>query len=602
MVNEEQNRPGMPVASGHADPEEKPAVVSADADANLEITVKQKKDAGKKTAATNPLNSKTATKADDSGMIGEEERIPADWAPDIRAVKAARRRQSLNKEKKKSGFEEKMKTAVKNSDVCKTAEETDFSAEPTVQANNKSKQADKKAGAAKAAKKVKNKTAETEITADISLDTPPEEIALNKPNEDCSNETKVKKTAKSKTPKKSRKKAAASLLAHTPNGGHAGGRRETDTLWQTSIAKLTEAAEREKQKINSSNKQFLLFLVKLFVILMFGGSIFMFYIWNGLETYEKNTPNGAMTQYVQLLRSDKYEKIYENSQLGFTQLNDKEHYIDYLKSLYEDIDLKDAVFTKKSYSDENFLYYDLMVDNQKISTLELRYVESEKRWNARTVISSRNFYIDVIGNPEVYVNGVALDDSFITEQNVASEAYSNLYDSDLAPLVTRYHIDNLVDVPTVTTQDAETYVVVKDALKDQFYIASQPNGAMEEIMRSRIRDTATAYAKYISEDTTFADLRQYLYRRTDYYKAISSFNNRYFTTHDSYRFDNVEISDLIFYGEDEGFTGTISFDYVVTIEGKKSQTYSNSYQMTFIKADGQWLCSDLVIANQSSAE
>ena len=92
-------------------------------------------------------------------------------------------------------------------------------------------------------------------------------------------------------------------------------------------------------------------------------------------------------------------------------------------------------------------------------------------------------------------------------------------------------------------------------------------------MRTRIRDTAMTYAKYISEDTRFSDLQQYLYRRTDYYKAISSFVNRYFSTHDSYRFDNMHISDLISYGEDVGFTGTISFDYVVTIEGEKSQTY-----------------------------
>ena len=163
-------------------------------------------------------------------------------------------------------------------------------------------------------------------------------------------------------------------------------------------------------------------------------------------------------------------------------------------------------------------------------------------------------------------------------------------------------LDNLVGIPTVTTQDDTKYSIVKDALADRFYIGDQPNGAMEEIMRTRIRDTAMTYAKYISEDTRFSDLQQYLYRRTDYYKAISSFVNRYFSTHDSYRFDNMHISDLISYGEDVGFTGTISFDYVVTIEGEKSQTYSNTYQMTFLNVNGKWLCSNLVIANQTQPE
>ena len=100
------------------------------------------------------------------------------------------------------------------------------------------------------------------------------------------------------------------------------------------------------------------------------------------------------------------------------------------------------------------------------------------------------------------------DRNYITERNVSSDAYSNLFDLNQAPLVTRYHIDNLVGVPTVTTQDDTKYSIVKDALADRFYLGDQPNGAMEEIMRTRIRDTAMTYAKYISEDTRFSDLQQ----------------------------------------------------------------------------------------------
>jgi len=332
------------------------------------------------------------------------------------------------------------------------------------------------------------------------------------------------------------------------------------------------------------------------------GSAIMFLTWKVLENYEKSTPNGAMTAYVHLLQADNYDKIYENSTVIFTQFNEKEPYIEYLKSIYEGVDLKKAVFSKKAYSNDTFLYYDMIVDKQRISTLELIYNEEAKQWNVRTVIDARNFYIEVFGDAQVYVNGIRLNENYITERNVSSDAYSNLFDLNQAPLVTRYHIDNLVGVPTVTTQDDTKYSIVKDALADRFYIGDQPNGAMEEIMRTRIRDTAMTYAKYISEDTRFSDLQQYLYRRTDYYKAISSFVNRYFSTHDSYRFDNMHISDLISYGEDVGFTGTISFDYVVTIEGEKSQTYSNTYQMTFLNVNGKWLCSNLVIANQTQPE
>lgn len=406
------------------------------------------------------------------------------------------------------------------------------------------------------------------------------------------------RSAKADQPVKKKKKKTEAVLHHSPEG-HTGGKQETTDLWHLSVERIREASERERRKINSSNQQFLYFLLKLFLALTILGSAVLFLTWKVLENYEKSTPNGAMSSYVHLLQAENYDKIYEKSSIIFTQFNEKEPYIEYLKSIYEGVDLKKAVFSKKAYSNDTFLYYDMMVDRQKVATLELIYNEEEKQWNVRTVTDARNFYIEVFGDAQVYVNGIRLNENYITERNVSSEAYSNLFDLNQAPLVTRYHIDNLVGIPTVTTQDDAQYSVVKDALQDCFYIADRPDGAMEEVMRTRIRDTAMTYAKYISEDTRFSDLQQYLYRRTDYYKAISSFVNRYFSTHDSYRFDNMHISDLISYGEDVGFTGTISFDYVVTIEREKSQTYSNTYQMTFLNVSGKWLCSNLVIANQS---
>ncbi|MFR9255372.1 MAG: hypothetical protein ACLVJ6_07640 [Merdibacter sp.] len=118
------------------------------------------------------------------------------------------------------------------------------------------------------------------------------------------------------------------------------------------------------------------------------------------------------------------------------------------------------MFSKSAFNDI-FLYYDMIVDKQRISTLELIYNEEAKQWNVRTVIDARNFYIEVFGDAQVYVNGIRLNENYITERNVSSDAYSNLFDLNQAPLVTRYHIDNLVGVPTVTTQNDTKYSIVR---------------------------------------------------------------------------------------------------------------------------------------------
>lgn len=432
------------------------------------------------------------------------------------------------------------------------------------------------------------------------LDTPHTDINANKKSvvnkvksQDNQKSTQAKKSEDN--PKTKKKKKVAKTTTDDPLHPHKSTAERSADLKK----KLNEIAEREKKKINASNRNFLIFLTKFFLILIAAGYLFMFLVWNGLQSYEKNTPNGAMMQYVSLLRQEKYDKIYEGSNDGFTQLNRKEDYIAYLQEIYGDADLKNAVFSKKAYSDSEFLYYDLIIDNTTLSTLELRYLSEDQRWVARTVVSSRNFYLDVLGDPTIYVNNVQLDNTYRTEESVNARNYENLYDTNVAPKISRYHIDNLVTVPEVTVGESEQYKVVKDAIKDQFYVGYPPSAAFEATATDLIRTTATTYARYISEDAKFDELRALLYRRTDFYKAISEFNNRYFSTHDSYHFDKVQVSDIVSLGEEEGFIGTVSFDYTVNIEAKDiSQTYANTYQLTFLRVSGKWLCSDIAIASQ----
>ena len=400
-----------------------------------------------------------------------------------------------------------------------------------------------------------------------------------------------KKTDASSVPPRTRPQKE---VLHKSTAGYVGGKQKTNDLWHASVDKIRVASEKERLKINSSNHHFLTFLAQLFIGLMILSLMCMFFTWKILENYESKTPNGAMTAYVNLLKKENYDKIYDQSTVIFTQFNEKEPYIEYLKSVYEGVDLKKAVFSKKSYSDETFLFYDLLVDKERISTLELMFNEEKDSWNVRTVVESRNYYIEDFTGSDIYVNGILLDDNYKVNEEVPSDAYSNLYNINKAPLVTRYHLDGMVTVPSITTSDPDAAVVV-DALVDRVYVGEKPTPAEEEVMTDMIRDTAMTYARYISEDATFAELDEYLYSKTDYYKAISGFVNRFFSTHDSYRFENMEITDLICYGEDKGFAGSISFDYIVTIDGVKSQTYTSTYQMTFLKLGGRWLCTNILI-------
>ena len=104
---------------------------------------------------------------------------------------------------------------------------------------------------------------------------------------------------------------------------------------------------------------------------------------------------------------------------------------------------------------------------------------------------------------------------------------------------------------------------------------------------------ASTYCNYITKDAMYYEIRRLLYPNTTFQDALSTFENTWFTDHQSIEFKNVKIFDVMEF--DEGFIGSISFDYVVIADDEVSKTYTSTYQLTFMNRYGQYLASNLKI-------
>ncbi len=343
---------------------------------------------------------------------------------------------------------------------------------------------------------------------------------------------------------------------------------------------------RERAKVE---KGFYLKLLKIFLITnLIGGGILSF-IYYRLQDYEKTTPTGAIRKYLEYIKADDYEAVYEESKLVFAQFNPKEAYIEYLKTMYEGVNLDNATFARQSYSNDEFTYYNLNVDNNTVSTLQLK--KDDKEYHVRTLTSVWNFNFDVIDGVSFSINDYLVDSGYTVEQQTKTAAFSNLSDQENVPTITRYHLDNLVNIPDIVVND-QNYKAVKDVIEDQFYIGRIPDS--EEIieLEALIKKTAETYSKYITEDETFYNLRKLLNRNTTFYTGVASFNNGWYSLHDSVEFLNTNIYDVI-YLSDNSFIGTIKYDYQV-IAGDKTQNYPTIYQLFFLKENDKWLCTDII--------
>lgn len=341
-------------------------------------------------------------------------------------------------------------------------------------------------------------------------------------------------------------------------------------------------------------------MVQLFLVLIAIGSFALGLLWIGLSFYESVTPNGAMNHYVQLIKKGDYEEIYEESKKVYLQYNTKDEYTAYLEEFYSDVDLSKVAFAKTQYVDGDYLYYDMVSDGQKIATLEVKKDDTKNKWNVRTLTDARNFRIETqLDDIEMSINDIPIHKDRIKRFDVSANAYANLNDQELAPIVDQYYIDNMIQVPEIAVSNPD-YIVVKDAILDYFYAGTKPNTEEMQEYNDLIQKVAKTYCMYITEDEIFANLRKLLYTKTSFYDAIRSFNNSYFSDHDRIEFSEMDVFDVVEIGDD-AMMGSVSFDYIVYID-TRSQTYSSTYQLTFLKVDGKWLVSNLVIAEESSDE
>lgn len=342
----------------------------------------------------------------------------------------------------------------------------------------------------------------------------------------------------------------------------------------------------ERTKVNAS---FYRHLIVVFVVTCICCFAVLGFEWMWLTNYEKSTPEGVMNIYLKDIKDEKFDKIYDESQKVFYQFNDIDTYTNFLKEKYQHADIKKAGYSKLAYSNEEFSYYDVIVDGNLVSNLQVRKVNH--KYYARTNFQDYNYFIDVFnGDKDLKINGVDVSDANYSAIDVESFLTLNTNYPN-GPIVNRLYFDNILEDPTVTSVNSDS-IVIKDISSNVFYVGDKPATDNIEIFEEYIYNAATTYCKYITKDALYYQIRNLLLPNTVFQEALSTFENTWFTDHDSIEFENVEIYDIMEF--DEGFIGTISFDYIVSTHDV-TKAYNSIYQLTFKEVNNKYLVSNLKI-------
>ncbi len=307
-----------------------------------------------------------------------------------------------------------------------------------------------------------------------------------------------------------------------------------------------------------------------------------------LADYEAAQPYGTVERYIDELKNGDYDKIVQYSDYTPGRFDSEGDFAEYMTNLIGDTST--ISYTKSISSTPGTLSYTIYAerDGENVRLQELTLTETGDKANPYDISFSvkrlGTYSIEAPEHATVYVNGVALDDSYKTGEPVTNESFKVILTEGVAlPSRCSYSVGGMLRPPEITATDKEgtPCEVEVDGATDS-YSFSEPvaEGERFDEYAKLIEDATCIYARFITEDATFAMVREKVYTDTSFYKAISTFYNGWYINHDSYEFTDLVV-DNVEQVADNAFTGEISFMYTIKRK-QKIFDYPSHYKASFM--------------------
>ena len=315
------------------------------------------------------------------------------------------------------------------------------------------------------------------------------------------------------------------------------------------------------------------------VICAAAGVLFVNSAKSGFAEKEAALPDSAISTYLNHVKNSDYESIYEDSLQVDPTLNSKDDYIAKIKEIYSGTNT-DSI-TYKQVDKQTVTEYNLYVSDDYLATLKLSQ-DSDGKWLASTMFEGDTSYtVEVPTGLSIQVNGMDVDDSYLTAKKVTASNFSGLNDAAGAPKVDQYQLSNLLSDPVITVPSDSSYKTLKDAVSNIIYVGKDANTADNAVI---FTDDAKIISGFPAQDTSLGSVASISITASDWYSRISTLQNDWFTEHGTPTYSNLTAENII-QQSDDTMVGNVYFDYYAT-NGSVERTWHCGYQITFMESNG----------------
>lgn len=329
--------------------------------------------------------------------------------------------------------------------------------------------------------------------------------------------------------------------------------------------------------------------------------ILLVLLYGLLKDYEKSMPNNTIEVFAKDFTPDNISNILSENGIKVNEFETVDTVADYFKKIMQD---ETVTYSRKAgeFTNTSPVY---MIKAGKTAIAKVTLVEKGKNahkfteWKVGSVSidgyidGDKNITITAPKGSTVYINGVQVNDSYITDRNVIPEAVRNVSAFVETPTANTYKVSGLLATPEITAKlNGKDLAVNVD--KQKCTVSWPSDDALLEAQKANINSINEAYGKYIINRGSLSALTKNLVgtAKTQVSDIPAVWAFLYGMTY-TYEFKNQSITNMVKYS-DNCFSCNIYYDlYVKWNSGDK--TYNTSMVYTFVKTGGNWYLADFSI-------
>ena len=242
--------------------------------------------------------------------------------------------------------------------------------------------------------------------------------------------------------------------------------------------------------------------------------------------------------------------------------------------------------------------YYVALNGKRFAEMKLRPIEGKTSpkgywlWELDSVhilsLPTSTFRVRAREDYTVYCDGQALTAEDKVESGIRMEVAQYLPNGVTAPTECVYEVSRLSGQPEFTCVDHRGRPVALTEENGQL-TAGINYDELDDETRAYVARVDKCLALYTADDQTFMEMSKYLVKDSEAYKAMRAMESGWFTLHTSYRFANMVVENVQFYG-DSVMSCDVSLTFIIVAKKDNSEkSYDSHYTFYFQKKGDKWL-------------